>query len=94
MSFLMHVVMWTVWLTNFHDGRALGPAKPIIPGELGFTSYEQCERYKEEQLDSMEKQGLVKRLDKNRTQWIFAFPSPMVGLWECKPLAEERETTN
>jgi len=86
------LILWTIWLTNFHDGRSLGPTKPIIPGEVVFTSYEQCERYKEEQLDLMEKNGLIKRLDKNRAQWIFAFPDPMIGMWECKEVEAEGAT--
>ena len=85
------LLLWTIWTTNIYEGKVVD--ETLLDKRRSFSTHAQCVKEMEEQIDLMERQGLVKRVGKYETQWLIPLPygaqDTLTQRWECKELPQK-----
>jgi hypothetical protein len=82
---LLVTLLWVISVTNVHEGKDVPPAPGTTPDPQTFSTYAQCEREMDENINDLERQGLLKRLGKYETESLIPFPYGLkfTQRWEC-----------
>ena len=89
---LLATLLWVISITNVHEGKDVpsAPASSAHPDPQTFPTYTQCVKEIDENFNSLERQGYLKRLGKFETETLIPFPYGMkfTQRGECKELTK------